>query len=119
MARRSDWPGSLTPAAVHILVAIADEPRHGLAIADDIAQRTRGDVRMGPGTLYGTIKRLRESSLIVDAPSPSDLPDSDPRRRYYAITPAGRRALARELQQMEWLVRAARARGALRTEEAR
>jgi DNA-binding PadR family transcriptional regulator len=117
MARRSDWPSLLTPAAIHILVAIADEPRHGLAIADEIARRTRGHVRIGPGSLYGTIRRLRESSLIVDASPPTEATDDDPRRRYYAITAAGRRALARELQQMDRLVRAASAKGALRTEE--
>ena len=115
MPRTSDWPESLTPAAVQILLALADEDRHGLGIVDEVAQRTHGEVRLGPGTLYGTIKRLREAGFIVEARSSPNPPDDDPRRRYYVITPAGRRALVREARRMEWLVRAARAKAILRS----
>jgi len=118
MPRRSEWPESLTPAAVQILLALADEDRHGLGIVEEVAQRTRGEVRMGPGTLYGTIKRLREAGFIVEPRSSPNPPDDDPRRRYYAITPAGRRALVREARRMEWLVRTARAKAILRSTEA-
>jgi len=117
MPRRSDWPDSLTPAAFQILLALADEDRHGLGIVDEVESRTGGGVALGPGSLYGTIKRLRESGLIDTADGgPSPGPD-DPRRRYYAITPRGRDALAREAQRLEMMVRAARAKAVLKAEK--
>ena len=84
MARRSDWPDTLTPAAFQILMALADEDRHGLGIMDEVEHRTGGETQLGPGTLYGTIKRLREAGFIEEAPGPSDPSGDDPRRRYYA-----------------------------------
>ena len=59
MPRHKELPESLTPAAFQILMALADEARHGLGIVDEVAERTEGAVRLGPGTLYGTIKKLR------------------------------------------------------------
>ena len=64
MTRRSDWPDSLTPAAFRILLALADEDRHGLGIVEEIDVRTGGEVKLGPGSLYGTIKRLRDVGFI-------------------------------------------------------
>jgi DNA-binding PadR family transcriptional regulator len=119
MSRRSDWPDSLTPAAFQILLALADEDRHGLGIVDEIESRTGGEVILGPGSLYGTIKRLRNVGFITetqDAPDPSN---DDPRRRYYAITPPGREALAREARRMEVMVHMARSKAVLRSEEGR
>jgi len=113
MPRRSDWPDSLTPAAFQILMALADEDRHGLGIVDEVEARTGGEVRLGPGSLYGTIKRLREVGFINEAsrdPAPSD---QDPRRRYYSITPSGREALAREARRMEVMVHVARSKAVL------
>jgi DNA-binding PadR family transcriptional regulator len=108
MARRSDWPDNLTPAAVHILLALADADRHGLGIVDEVERRTDGDVKLGPGTLYGTIKRMREAGLVGEASESRDEADDDPRRRYYRITDTGRTALARETRRMERFVSAAR-----------
>ena len=84
----------LTPAVLNILVSLAAHDRHGLGIAADVKEFTGGRLLLGPGTLYGTIKRLLESELIVDLPSPGG-EDDDPRRRYYRITPLGRRVLKR------------------------
>ena len=117
MPRRSDWPDSLTPAAFQILLALADEDRHGLGIMDEVEGRTSGTVALGPGSLYGTIKRLRESGLIDATDGRPGPEDDDPRRRYYRITPPGRDALAREARHLEMMVRAARAKAVLRAEK--
>ncbi len=113
MPRRSNWPETLTPAAFHILLALADEDRHGLGIVDEVEARTGGEVLLGPGTLYGTIKRLRKAGLITEAVAPSDPEEADPRRRYYAVTPSGREALAREARRLEVMVHVARAKAVL------
>ena len=118
MPRRSDWPDSLTPAAFQILLALADEDRHGLGIMDEVEGRTSGDVALGPGSLYGTIKRLRETGFIDEALERTDPGNGDdPRRRYYRITTRGRGALAREAGRLEMMVRAARAKAVLRAEK--
>jgi DNA-binding PadR family transcriptional regulator len=95
----------MTPAVLHILLSLAAEDRHGLGIAADVKAFTNGRLALGPGTLYGTIKRLLDSALIEDLGSPSadvdpstGLGAGDPRRRYYRITPKGRRALERETE---------------------
>ena len=110
MTRRSDWPDTLTPAAVHILLALGDEDRHGLGIVDEVERRTRGDMKLGPGTLYGTIKRMRSAGLIEEPP---EAKGDDPRRRYYRITPEGRTALRAEVQRMERFVLTARQKAVL------
>lgn len=86
---------SLTPAVLHILLSLADEDRHGLGIAADVKAFSGGRLTLGPGTLYGTIKRLLDAGLIEDLGSPEPGND-DPRRRYYRITSTGRRALKEE-----------------------
>jgi len=96
----------LTPAVYHILLALADEDRHGLGIMQDMEERTGGKVLPGPGTLYGTIKRLLESALIEEAPRDGHTTD-DPRRRYYRLTPLGRQAAALETERLSTLVRIA------------
>jgi DNA-binding PadR family transcriptional regulator len=101
MARTSRWPDTLTPAAVHILLALADEERHGLGIVDEVERRSDGEVKLGPGTLYGTIKRMRRAGLIEET---ADVEKRDPRRRYYAITGAGRNALRTEARRLERIV---------------
>jgi DNA-binding PadR family transcriptional regulator len=103
----------LTPAAINILMALADTDRHGLGIVDEIELRTGGEVVLGPGTLYGTIKRLRGAGYITEAPQAPDPSDDDSRRRYYAITPPGREALAREARRMELMVHVARLKSIL------
>lgn len=110
MARKSEWPHTLTPAAVHILLALADEDRHGLGIVDEVERRTDGEVKLGPGTLYGTIKRMRRAGLIEEGTGPEE---RDTRRRYYSITPAGRVAVHTEARRLERMVMTARQKSIL------
>ena len=81
----------LPAATFHILLALADEDRHGYAIIQDVAARTGGELKLSAGTLYRSIQRMLEQGLIVetrDRPAPED---DDERRRYYRITPRGSR----------------------------
>jgi DNA-binding PadR family transcriptional regulator len=78
----------LPPATFHILMAVADEDRHGYAIIQDIAARTDGALQMSAGTLYRSIQRMQEQGLIVEARERPAPEDDDERRRYYRITPS-------------------------------
>jgi DNA-binding PadR family transcriptional regulator len=98
----------LTPAVLHVLLALAEGQRHGYAILKDVERQTDGAVRMGPGTLYGTLQRLMEQGLVEEAAGPAR--PIDERRRYYQLTKSGRAALTVEVERMETLVRTARAR---------
>ena len=100
----------LTPAIAHILLALADANRHGYAIMQEIERITGGAVRMGPGTLYGTIKRMIASGLLEEADERPDSELDDERRRYYRATELGRAVLAAETDRMAALVGAARAK---------
>jgi DNA-binding PadR family transcriptional regulator len=100
----------LTPAIAHILLALADEDRHGYAIMQEIERMTGGAVRMGPGTLYGTIKRMLASRLIEEVDERPDPEIDDERRRYYRATPLGAGVLAAETDRMAALLGAARAK---------
>src|SRR5215471_17382760 len=100
----------LTPAIAHILLALADEDRHGYAIMQEIERMTGGAVRMGPGTLYGTIKRMLASRLIEEAAARPDPALDDERRRYYRATPLGAAVLAAETERMAAWLGAARAK---------
>ena len=101
----------LPPATFHILMAIADEDRHGYAILQDVERRTRGEVRLSAGTLYRSIQRMLEQGLLVetrDRPAPEE---DDERRRYYRITPFGAAVARAETRRLSELVRLARASG--------
>jgi DNA-binding PadR family transcriptional regulator len=100
----------LTPAIVHILLALADDDRHGYGIMQEVARLTDGQVRMGPGTLYGTIKRMLAAGFIEEADERPDPELDDERRRYYRMTTQGRRALRNETMRVATLVSAARAK---------
>jgi DNA-binding PadR family transcriptional regulator len=76
----------LTRAVFHILLALADGERHGYAIMQEVAQNTNGQIKMGPGTLYGNIKRLLATNLIEEADERPDPELDDERRRYYRLT---------------------------------
>src|SRR3954467_11429158 len=86
----------LTPAIAHILLALADDDRHGYAVMQEIERMTGGSVRMGPGTLYGTVKRMIGAGLIEEADERPDPALDDERRRYYHATALGRAVLAAE-----------------------
>jgi DNA-binding PadR family transcriptional regulator len=100
----------MTPAAFHILLALADAERHGYGIMQEVSQRTGGKVRLGPGTMYGSIKRMLEQGLIEESGERPDPELDDERRRYYRLTALGRRAAAAEAERLEAMVRTARAR---------
>lgn len=91
-------------SAFLILLAIADQPRHGLGIIDEIDVRSGGQVRMGPGTLYGTLQKLAGAGLIRETGEVPDPEDDDPRRRYYRITVQGERVLREEAERLRSLV---------------
>jgi DNA-binding PadR family transcriptional regulator len=96
---------------LHILVSLADGERHGYAIMQEVAARTSGAVRLGPGTLYGSIKRMVHDGLIEELDDRPDPEADDVRRRYYRITPRGRRLAREEIGRLATLVRRARAAG--------
>lgn len=102
----------LSPAVFHILLALADEDRHGYAIMRDIEDRTGGVVRVGPGMLYGSIKWLLRDAFIEAAPK-RPRSDADERRRYYRLTPSGRELLRAEAARLDAAVGLARSRRVL------
>jgi DNA-binding PadR family transcriptional regulator len=102
---------SLPPAAFHILLAVADRERHGYAIMQDVHARTGGTLRLGPGTLYGSIKRLLAEGLIEELDERPDPEVDDVRRRYYRITRLGRKVAIEESTRLTALLRHARAMG--------
>ena len=104
----------LTPVVLHILLTLTDGERHGYAIAQEIEEATEGQIRMGPGTLYGSIQRMLGASLIEEAPARRRPTADDERRRYYRMTPFGRRVLELELQRVSRVVRLARDKRVLR-----
>ena len=98
----------LTPAVLHILLALADGERHGYAIIQEVAAMTGDRVQMGPGTLYGSIKRMIRAGLIEESDQRPDPAVDDERRRYYRLTGLGARALAAEVRRLSDLVQLAR-----------
>ena len=90
----------LPAATFHILLALSDEDRHGYGIIQDVAARTRGELKLSPGTLYRSIQRMQEQGLIVET-----------RRRYYRITPFGNAVAKAEARRLTQLVKMARAKG--------
>jgi len=104
----------LTPAVFHILLSLADGEKHGYGIMQEVAARTNSSFLMGPGTLYGTLKRMLEAGLIEESGERRDPALDDQRRRYYRLTRQGRRAGASEAERLEGLVRQARAKSLLK-----
>jgi DNA-binding PadR family transcriptional regulator len=97
----------LTPATFHILLSLSDGERHGYAIMAEVRERTRGTVKLGPGTLYTALKRLVDSGVVLEAGERSGR-DDDERRRYYRLTPLGRAVARAEARRLEEMVRLAR-----------
>ena len=102
----------LTPVALNVLLALADGERHGYGIMLEVRERTGGRVRLGPGTLYGAIKRLKEGGMIEESEERPDPEADDERRRYYLLSGFGGEVLAAEVERLDGLVRAARQKGA-------
>ena len=103
-------PNELLPlptAWFHILMALGDGERHGYAIMQEIAGRTRGKLRLGPGTLYAALKRLAGEGLVKESGETASA-GADERRRVYRITPFGRAVALAEMERMASLVRQAR-----------
>ena len=106
-------PESLLPLPIsvfHILLALADGELHGYGIMKEVAVRTEGKVRLGPGTLYGSIKRLVADGLIERSDERPDPALDDERRRYYRLTDFGQRVTIAETKRLAHLVGMARAR---------
>ena len=101
----------LPPATLHILMSLSEEDRHGYAVLQDVAARTGGEVKLGAGTLYRSIQRMLEQGLIVEVSERPAPEDDDERRRYYRITPFGRRVARAETRRLTDLVKLARASG--------
>ena len=115
MTSRPDPAGLLPlPSAVfHILVALAERDRHGYAIIQEVAGRTGGEVKLGPGTLYRSIQRMIEQDLITETETRPAPDVDDERRRYYRITAFGRAVARAEAERLSGLVKLARASGLL------
>jgi DNA-binding PadR family transcriptional regulator len=103
----------LTAVVLHILLALADGERHGYAIAAEIESATNGEVRTGPGTLYGSIQRMLDADLVEEV-TRKRAADDDERRRYYRATAFGRRVLTLEVERLEQVVQLARTKRVLR-----
>jgi DNA-binding PadR family transcriptional regulator len=94
----------LRPSVFHILLALSDGDLHGYGIMQEVAEHTAGQIKLGPGTLYGTIKRLLADRLIVEADERPDPELDDERRRYYRLTDFGQRVLKAEVQRISKMV---------------
>lgn len=101
----------LPEATFHILLAVADEDRHGYAIIQEVLSRTDGEVRLSPGTLYRSIQRMLDDELIVEVHERPAPELDDERRRYYGITRFGRAVAREEASRLSELVRLARVSG--------
>jgi DNA-binding PadR family transcriptional regulator len=101
----------LPPATFHILMALAEEDRHGYAIIQDVAARTGGQLKLSAGTLYRSIQRMLEQGLLVETQERPAPELDDERRRYYRITPFGAATARAEVTRLNQLIKLARARG--------
>jgi DNA-binding PadR family transcriptional regulator len=111
----------LTPVMLNILLALADEERHGYGIGVEVRQRTGGRMRLGPGTLYGSLKRMVDGGLVEEVEESERRPEEEPggeprrydaeRRRYYRLTGFGERVLGAELARLERVMSTARLKG--------
>jgi len=91
----------LAPAVLHTLLALAAEDLHGYGIMQEVQRQSEGRYRLGPGTLYDNLARLMRDGLVAET-------EQEGRRKYYRLTPAGRRVLAAEVGRLETVIRDAR-----------
>jgi DNA-binding PadR family transcriptional regulator len=94
----------LTPAVLHILLALSTRARHGYGIMKQVREDTQGKLKMGPGTLYGSLRRMTEAGLVCETDKKIDPEMDDSRRVYYRITGLGRKALAAEMERYRQVV---------------
>jgi DNA-binding PadR family transcriptional regulator len=96
----------LSPAAFHILLALAAEDLHGYGIMQEVTRQSEGQYRLGPGTLYDNLRKMMQIGLIEETRARSA--NDDPRRRYYRLNASGRQVLSAEVQRLEGMLREAR-----------
>jgi DNA-binding PadR family transcriptional regulator len=114
VSQKSPQPGEFLPlpaATFHILMAVAEEDRHGYAIIQDVATRTGGELKLSAGTLYRSIQRMLDQGLVIETAERPAPELDDERRRYYRITPLGAAVAKAEATRMSKLVKWARALG--------
>lgn len=114
MAQKSPQPDTFLPlpsATFHILMAVAEEDRHGYAIIQDVAARTGGELKLSAGTLYRSVQRMLEQGLVIETEERPAPEFDDERRRYYRITPLGAAVAKAEATRMAKMVKWARAMG--------
>jgi DNA-binding PadR family transcriptional regulator len=104
----------LPPAAFQILLSLAEEDLHGYAIMRQVEEQTGGRMRLGPGTLYGSIQSLLEEKFIEEIDLGDDVKTGQERRRYYRLTASGRKLARSEAERLADLLRVARAKKILR-----
>lgn len=107
----SQFGSSLKPAVFHILLALFEDVQHGLGIADLVEQATQGTVRLGPGTLYRSLKEMVRDGLVREVPPPAE--GEDPRRKFHQITEEGRAVLEAEAERYQRIVEVAKQRQVL------
>ena len=95
----------LSPATLHILLALAGQNRHGYGIMQEVARQSDGSYKLGPGTLYDNLQKLLDQGMIDEAPAVST---ADPRRRCYRLTRFGRAVLSADIARLEVVVRDAK-----------
>ncbi len=98
----------MSPAVVHILLALAAGDLHGYGIIQEVARQSKGRYKLGPGTLYDNLKKLMDTGVVADSPKPDSANDDE--RRFYRLTADGRSALAAEIERMQTMVHEARLR---------
>ncbi len=116
IVRNPDGMLPLPAAQLHILLALADGEKHGYAVMREVESMTGGAVTMGPGTLYGTVKKMLNVGLVEETDQRPDPEEDDQRRRYYRLTGLGVHVLQAETARLERLVETARSRQAGRFE---
>jgi len=109
----------LTPPVFHILVALSDEERHGYGIMQDVDRQTDNALQLGPGTLYGCLKRMLAAGMVEESDVRPDPALDDERRRYYRMTPLGQRVVRAEAQRLANAVTTAKTRRLFDRPEAR
>jgi DNA-binding PadR family transcriptional regulator len=112
MAKKPTLQGllPLTQPVFHILLALADQERHGYGIMLDVSEQTDGTLQLGPGTLYGCLNRMLAAGLVEESDERRDPAMDDSRRRYYRMTGLGRQAVRAEAQRLAKAVSAAKAK---------